>query len=393
MLKNKNTHIGLIIILSMIILIIGLNFLKGTDIFKTSNTYYAKYSNISGLKKANPVSLLGFEIGKVADIYFDEKDPDTVIVKLEIDDSFRIPENSVAKISSTSLLGNKEITLILSKENSYLENNDNIIGQNEESMMSLLNTKFEPLSNKAHRLFISMDKLVSSFNDILDNETKTNISKSLKNIEQISKNTDRILANKNSNLNQLLNNLSSITKNIDSNGKEITKIISNFSSISDTLSKTNIINTLNKTSGELNTLMKNVNTGNGSLGKLIYNDSLYNNLKNSSNSLNNLLIDINDNPKRYLHFSIFNKEKTTFFNKIPNNTDVQYYSICILESDTKLDISHKIFADNKKIIVIKTKNNYIYTVEKTNNLKQLNKHIKRIKKKYPKAKIINSTYL
>lgn len=396
MLKEKHSYIGLIIFLSAIILFVGLNFLKGKDLFKNSNTYYVKYSNISGLKKSNPVSLLGFEIGKVDDIYFDEEDPEQVIVKLEIDKTFKIPNNSAAKISSASLLGNKEIVLILSNEGTYLKDSEFLIGQNEESMMALLNTKFEPLSNKAHRLFISMDILVSSINEILDSETRTNISKSLKHIEGVTYNVEKLLDNKSSNFNQLLDNLESITNNIGKNNTEITKIISNFALISDSLANSNITAILNgagKTIAGLNQIIENINGKKGSLGKLIYKDSLYNNLNNSSKSLNSLLVDIEQNPKKYIHFSLFDKGKTSFYNKIPYNNDLQYYSICILETDNILNKTDKLHSRFKNLKLIKTNKTFLYTVERTSKLKLLNKKMEKINKDFPKAKIINTTYL
>jgi phospholipid/cholesterol/gamma-HCH transport system substrate-binding protein len=59
---------------------------------------------------------------------------------------------------------------------------------------------------------------------------------------------------------------------------------------------------------ELNELMSRINRGEGTLGKLAKNDSLYNNLNSSAASLDRLLKDLESNPKRYVHFSIFGKK-------------------------------------------------------------------------------------
>jgi phospholipid/cholesterol/gamma-HCH transport system substrate-binding protein len=56
---------------------------------------------------------------------------------------------------------------------------------------------------------------------------------------------------------------------------------------------------------EANTLLKEINNGTGTLGKLAVSDSLYNNLNNSTESLNKLLIDLKENPKNYVQFSLF----------------------------------------------------------------------------------------
>nr|MCU0362194.1 hypothetical protein [Bacteroidales bacterium] len=52
-------------------------------------------------------------------------------------------------------------------------------------------------------------------------------------------------------------------------------------------------------------MLGNMNNGKGSAGQLLTNDSLYTNLSNSLESLNLLLQDMKENPKKYVHFSLF----------------------------------------------------------------------------------------
>mgnify|MGYP000639699041 CR=1 FL=1 len=61
-------------------------------------------------------------------------------------------------------------------------------------------------------------------------------------------------------------------------------------------------------------ILNQINNGQGTLGKLVKNDSLYNNLNKSAAALDKLLVDLEMNPKRYVHFSVFGrsgKPKTT----------------------------------------------------------------------------------
>ena len=44
------------------------------------------------------------------------------------------------------------------------------------------------------------------------------------------------------------------------------------------------------------------------MGQLINNDSLYLNLQATTKDMDNLLIDMKENPKRYVHFSIFGRK-------------------------------------------------------------------------------------
>ena len=52
-------------------------------------------------------------------------------------------------------------------------------------------------------------------------------------------------------------------------------------------------------------MLVDVKTGSGTITKLIYDDSLYTELVNTNTELQNLLIDLQQNPHRYIHMSVF----------------------------------------------------------------------------------------
>ncbi|MFN5443755.1 MAG: hypothetical protein ACK48V_05965, partial [Crocinitomicaceae bacterium] len=62
-----------------------------------------------------------------------------------------------------------------------------------------------------------------------------------------------------------------------------------------------VINTLNKT-------LEEAEKGNGNLSKLLKDEALYNDLVKSNIKLQELLIDVKENPKRYVHFSVFGRK-------------------------------------------------------------------------------------
>ena len=99
---------------------------------------------------------------------------------------------------------------------------------------------------------------------------------------------------------------------------KISKSIDNIESISENLSKvtkelnefglSNVLVDLKESTEGINSVIQNLNSDSSSLGKLINKDELYENLNSSIISLNNLIDDINENPKKYVHFSIFGRK-------------------------------------------------------------------------------------
>ena len=52
---TAEVKIALTAIIALVLLFIGFNFLKGINVFKTSNNYYIEFSDILGLATSSPV--------------------------------------------------------------------------------------------------------------------------------------------------------------------------------------------------------------------------------------------------------------------------------------------------------------------------------------------------
>jgi phospholipid/cholesterol/gamma-HCH transport system substrate-binding protein len=121
-----------------------------------------------------------------------------------------------------------------------------------------------------------------------------------------------MLGKKNGRIKVLLDNLESITTNIKNHNQQIGDVIDNFAGISDTLRKANLSQTilnLKSTLEKTSSVFDKVNKGEGTLGMLVNDDSLYVNLNNTARDLDLLVKDMNANPKRYVHFSMFGSGK------------------------------------------------------------------------------------
>jgi phospholipid/cholesterol/gamma-HCH transport system substrate-binding protein len=115
------------------------------------------------------------------------------------------------------------------------------------------------------------------------------------------------LVNKNDErISRIVRNLESITTNLESSNGEIKTILTNFASLSDSLVKADVIETLKNVSE----LTSKINNGEGSLGLLIKDDKVYTNFEKSTRELAALIEDIKKNPSRYVNFSIIGGGKS-----------------------------------------------------------------------------------
>ena len=85
----------------------------------------AKFNNIGGLKVRAPVKSAGVVVGRVASIRFDNESYEA-IVTLTVDERFRFPRDTTAKILTSGLLGDQYIGLEAGGDGVMLKSGDRL---------------------------------------------------------------------------------------------------------------------------------------------------------------------------------------------------------------------------------------------------------------------------
>jgi len=297
----------------------GVSFLKGSNLFTEKYYLYAVYPKIDNLIPANPLLVKGYKIGQVNKIsLIDRGGKKMVLVKFLLSEDISIPLNSTAKAVSADLLGTKAVEIVMGDSLVFAKNGDTLRAETEQGLKESFNAQIAPLQAKAENLIGSIDSVMSVVSLVLNAKTRANIDqtfesvrKAILSLEQTAYKFDDMLASEKPKMSSILTNLNGITLNLHKSEQKINNALTNFSNLSDTLAKARLasaINNADNTLRELNSLMSRINQGQGTLGKLAKSDSLYNNLNRSAEDLDKLLKDLKDNPKRYVHFSIFGRK-------------------------------------------------------------------------------------
>jgi phospholipid/cholesterol/gamma-HCH transport system substrate-binding protein len=316
---TKEFKIGIVVVSAVAAFIWGISFLKGSGFFSDHFYVYAVYPKIDNLIPANPLQINGYKIGQVRSISLINKGGrNQVLVKFLVTEDVSIPKNSIAKIASTDLLGSKVVEVMFSAEKEFLKNGDTLQSEIEQGLKESFNRQLGPLQVKAESLISSIDSVMTVVSLVLNTRTRSNIEQSFESvrrailtIEQTAYKMDDLIASEKPKMSTIFSNLSGITSNLNKSEQKINNILTNFSNLSDSLAKSQLrsaVSNADNTLRELNQLVGKINAGQGTMGKLIKNDSLYNSLNRSSEGLDKLLKDLKENPKRYVHFSIFGRK-------------------------------------------------------------------------------------
>lgn len=302
---SKEIKIGVLSVIVIVSLVYGINYLKGSDFLENKMTLYGVYQEIEGLEKDGAIMINGYKIGVVKQIELLPSRNYSLLVTFSMEENIQIPKNSVLKIVNLDIIGSKGVNLILGNSPEYVQSGDTLLTDIETNLRDEVNKQVLPLKNKAEELISSIDSVVTVITTVLDKDARENLSRSLRSLDQTFLTMSQTMEKVNGIVDQNDERISSIIKNFEENNDEITKILRNFSALSDDVAKSNIKELL----GNLETISKKINNADGSLGLLIQDKELYQNLEKSSKELNELLQDIQLNPKRYVGFSIINLSK------------------------------------------------------------------------------------
>lgn len=308
----NETKVGILATVAIAILVLGYSFLKGNDVFTSENTYYATYDQVDGLTVSKPVFVNGYQIGRVSGLTL--RSTGDILTEFKIDKKYDIPENTIARIASTDLLGSKAIVFELGNASTYADNGDTLRADIQQNIMD----KVEPVQKKAEAVFLMLDSVLTSINNTVNPNFQRNVNRSLASIantlqtlENTAGQVDGMVGAEKSKISGILTNLESISKNMEQNNARISAVFANMETITDNAAKLDFTETMakaDKAVADLQSITNNLNQGDGSLGKLLNDDSLYNNLEDASKSLDKLIVDMKENPKRYLHFSVFGRK-------------------------------------------------------------------------------------
>lgn len=309
---SNETKIGVLTTLAVVILILCYSYLRGNDVFSSSNRFYAVYNSVDGLSVSKPVLVNGFPIGHVSNMKLQPSGK--TIVEFKIEPQYNIPDNTLAKLVSTDLLGSKAIVFEMGDHKIYAQDKDTLKADVQGSLAESL----QPIQKKAEQLISKMDSSLAAINTIMNPNFQKNVDRSflsiansLQTLEGTTKKIDNLVAAQSGHINGILTNAEGVSSNLKTSTAHLNGIATNMQTFSSDLSHSNIKQTLdnaNKAVADLQAAINKINDGKGSMSLLINDDHLYRNLDSASNNLNKLFIDLKAHPKRYVSFSVFGKK-------------------------------------------------------------------------------------
>ena len=289
---KRELKFGIIVIGALFLVYFGLNFLKGVNIFSSTYSYYAQYEYIGGLVVSSPVYVRGYRVGQVDRITHDFSQQKPFTVRFSVSRDIRLPKGTIVEKHDDGLLGGRALQLLKPMPadwtGDFYEENDVIASQIALGLMgelsSILLPTIEQFSNQADSLLRSIRSIIES--ESLQN-TLESVEKATANLVVTTSQVNNIMANQ---IPQMLENTNRMIANFTRVGESVDNIVDNI----DVSEINKILSSLDRTIANVGETANNI--GNLSIGLL-----------QVSSSADSLLIDLRENPRRYVHFSLFGR--------------------------------------------------------------------------------------
>nr|WP_314601955.1 MlaD family protein [uncultured Porphyromonas sp.] len=290
--RKKEVQIGLLAILAIALAYVGINFLKGIEIFKKSTTYYAHFDNLSSVTVATPVLVSGFKVGTVRSVSFDYARGYGATVELSLDPHVRITPESQVRIKMNPLSGSELILQIAPKGTQYLAEGDTIPSISPQGdLLSVATDKILPeVANMMPTINATLERLNALLND-------KNIDSTLLGLNLASQQLHGMVAG----LNQTTHRLDPVISNVG----QMTSNLATFSGQLSSMHLDSLMLSLQSTTAQLQQVSQQLRSKDNTAGLLLNDPALYIRLDSLVRSADHLMRDLKENPKRYVRLSIF----------------------------------------------------------------------------------------
>lgn len=292
---SKEVKIGVAFILCLALLYIGVNFMKGSNVFSKYSTYYTVLKNSGGIASSSVITVSGYPVGTVAGVAYDYTAPNRIVVTLRVNESLRLPKGSRAVVVG-SMMSGSSISLHLTQETEYYADGDTIASGVAGGMMSEVENVMLPQINA---MIPKVDSLITALTTLVANPALAN---SLGNVESISRKLDYTATE----LNKLFHNeLPQLMSNLQGTAENMNHVTSDLASIdfAQTMGR------VDSTVANLQALSTALMSDDSSVGRLLNDTAFYNNLNGVCSNANALLEDVKAHPSRYINVTVFGKKK------------------------------------------------------------------------------------
>ena len=343
-------RVGIVAVASMVLAGVLIFLLTGNgNIFRGNFQLRTYMADSAGMAEGSSVRLNGILAGTLKKIRLSgQSNPNrTVEIEMNIQDAFLddIPEDSIAGISASNLLGDKYINITKGKSSKHVEKNGELRSQAVQDIPQLVQqssvilTQFQDVVGRVDSLLKDINDGKGNIGKLLkDDELYTRVDETAREVDQLVKDVrnskgtinkliydpslyddirkpilrlDQIVANLQNgqgSAGKLLNDNDVLYREAQQSLAEAHQIITDLHAGKGTAGKIlnddDLYRQLDLVAAKINLTVDKLNAGQGTIGQLMVNPQLYDSLNGATREAQQLVKDMRANPKKFLRIKL-----------------------------------------------------------------------------------------
>ncbi|MDE0394727.1 MAG: MlaD family protein [Gammaproteobacteria bacterium] len=248
-------------------------------------------ASAEGIRRGDPVQMRGVNIGRVHQF---DLSSEGVIVTLEIEGRWEIPEDSRTALGSLDLLGGRAVQIVIGTSPNPVQPGQVLPGEAMVGVMALADT-----------MGAEVRYTLSQLQTLLADSTVASVHASVSDLEALIANLAAITEEERDGLSELSASLSRSAARVEelTGRDELDRGIARADSTLSVLQQASA--SLARATGSLEAILARMEGGEGTLGRLSEDAALYETLDQALAEIGDLARDIRENPDRYINIRIF----------------------------------------------------------------------------------------
>lgn len=292
---GREFRIGIFVLLGLVSFVTVLFLLTDPATLRGRYILVTELTDAGGIRRGDPVQMRGVNIGRVHG--FEMTEEGRVSVTLEVEGEWSIPTGSRAVLAESGLFGGRTMAVIPSDQSTMLQEWDTLSGEDQGG----------GLMDTAGRLGAEAEVVLQRLATLLDSPTVASMQGTAGEVEGLARELRSLLADQRDDIARLTDNLNQASEALGNAAEEAGPDVASAAARADTLLARldGTRGQLDAVLGSLDSVLARMDRGEGTLGKLSRDAALYDNMNRAAANLDSLLVDLRDNPSRYINLSIF----------------------------------------------------------------------------------------
>ncbi len=294
----REVKVAVLAIVCLFLLYFGFSFLKGVNIFSPVHSYVGLFAKVDGLTEQAPVYVRGYKVGQVDAIRFDFTREVAFTVEISLDKHILLPKGSEMRLVSDGLMGGKAIEVFIPVG---VPSEDMLCSAGDTLPTSIRSGLVESLQTG---LLAHVDSLVSGVDSVVATLQQQLAGDHLR---RTLSNVDRITSDLTVSAGDIRNLTHTRVPQIMDSAQTT---VNNANAVLADLRDANLKGTIAKLDTTVSEVNRALTSTDGTVGLLLNDKGLYTHVDAAIQSVDSLVTDLKNNPKRYVHFSLFGRKES-----------------------------------------------------------------------------------